>query len=98
MYAYERSLEQLGHAPRYLSSEMIKEEALRDGSYKLLILPQSIALSDVEVKAIEHFSVFLELAGPSGHGVHVLHVAAGTWAIDAVDVMSGKRTQATAGR
>jgi hypothetical protein len=56
MYAYERSLEQLGFAPRYLSSEMIAKGALRGGSYQLLILPHSIALSDAEVEAIEDFS------------------------------------------
>jgi hypothetical protein len=56
MYAYERSLEQLGLAPRYLSSEMIKKGALRGASYKLLVLPHSIALSDSEVKATEDFA------------------------------------------
>ena len=56
MYAYQRSLEQLGFAPRYLSSEMIEKGALRGGSYKLLLLPHSIALSDAEAEAIEEFS------------------------------------------
>ena len=55
MYAYERSLEQLGFAPRYVSSGMIEDGVLR-GRYRLLILPHSIALSDSEVEAIEDFS------------------------------------------
>jgi hypothetical protein len=56
MYAYERSLQQLGLGPRYLSSKMIEKGALRGKSYKLLVLPHSIALSDAEVEAIKDFA------------------------------------------
>jgi hypothetical protein len=49
-HAWLETLEDLGYSPRFVSTEQIEQGALKD--YAALVLPQSWALSDGEVKAI----------------------------------------------
>ncbi len=49
-------LGELGISPRWLSSELLEGGALQDTALRVLMLPHSIALSDIEVDEIRRFA------------------------------------------
>jgi hypothetical protein len=53
--AFVRGVRQLGLEPRFISSDLIARGALKDGGYRILILPHIVALSSSEAIAIRHF-------------------------------------------
>src|SRR6185312_13835400 len=53
---FARSLKQMGVQPRFISSAMLGEGALRTGGIRLLILPQAISLSGSEAAEIRAFA------------------------------------------
>ena len=57
MWGYARSLAHLGLQPVFMSPAMLERGELLDRGIRLLILPQSIALSRQEVRAIRAFAL-----------------------------------------
>jgi len=50
-----RSLEHSGLQPRFVSSEGLKQGELRNGGYRVLLLPHTIAMSPAEAEEIRRF-------------------------------------------
>jgi hypothetical protein len=50
-----KALQDLGYSPRFVSAAQIESGALRDGGWKLLVMPHSLALSDKEVAEVRTF-------------------------------------------
>jgi hypothetical protein len=55
MMGYAQSLEHIGFQPRFLSPDLLEHGALRNGGYRVLVLPHAIALSARELAAIRSF-------------------------------------------
>jgi hypothetical protein len=55
MRAYQRSLEQLGFEPRYLSPTMLERGAIGSDGVRVLVLPHALALSAAEARSIRAF-------------------------------------------
>jgi hypothetical protein len=55
MMSYSRLLEHMGLNPRFLTSGMIERGGLRNGGYRVLILPHAISLSGGEAREIRDF-------------------------------------------
>jgi hypothetical protein len=53
--AWTQLLEGLGYQYDFVSYDQIEEGFLRENGYRLLILPDSVAMSDKEAKAVEEF-------------------------------------------
>ena len=64
-HAWLETLEDLGYSPRFVSSEQIERGELKN--FSALVLPQSYALGDSEIKAITAFEGTLLLDGGAGH-------------------------------
>jgi hypothetical protein len=50
-----QAVEHLGLQPQFISTEAVERSVLRDGHYRLLMLPQTIALSSAAAAAIRDF-------------------------------------------
>jgi hypothetical protein len=55
MVGYLRLLEHMGLNPRFLTSDMIRGGKLRNGGYRVLILPHAISLGSAEASEVRHF-------------------------------------------
>ena len=55
-YSWVKLIEDIGHQFRFLSNTMIENDALVKQGFRVLILPQSFAISDAESIAIKRFA------------------------------------------
>lgn len=54
-YGWVKLIEDIGHQHRFVSGDMLAKDVLIEENFKVLILPQSLAISDVEADAIKRF-------------------------------------------
>src|SRR5260370_23709636 len=52
---FVRSLEHGGLQPRFVSAEAVKQGQLRDGSFRILMLPHTVAMAPKEAEEIRSF-------------------------------------------
>jgi hypothetical protein len=64
--AWLEVFQDLGFSPRFVSSQKIENGLVTPPSFRVLVLPASLALSDAEVSAVRAF-YGEEFGGPEGH-------------------------------
>jgi hypothetical protein len=67
-----KAFQDLGFSPKFLSSEQIEHGDLEHG-YKVLVLPQSLAMSDAEVRAVDRFRSRGNIFGDGSPGLFDEH-------------------------